>query len=166
MRPFVILLLLLAAPAHAQVYRWVDSRGTVHYSDDPPPEAAKARKLAIRAQPGPPSADTMECHSLRCQGERMEARQARRDVLEAHLAAERVALAPPAARGLEFRRYISLRRGMTEGEILAIAGPPDLQVRDRSFDRLTYMPTLADPFVTTITLLRGRISEMERARRF
>lgn len=166
MRLLLLLLLVAAAPAHAQVYRWIDARGTVHYSNNPPPEAVKADKLAINAQPGPPSVETTECHSLRCQGERMEARQTRREVLDAHLAAERVALAPPAARGLEFRRYISLQRGMTEGEVLAIAGPPDLQSRDRSFDRLTYMPTVSDPFVTTITLLRGRISEIERARRF
>jgi hypothetical protein len=166
MRLLLLVLLLATVPAHAQVYRWIDARGTVHYSNNPPPEAVKADKLAINAQPGPPSVDTTECHSLRCQGERMEARQARRDVLDAQLTAERVALAPPAVRGLEFRKYISLQRGMTEGEVLAIAGAPDVQSRDRSYDRLTYMPTVADPFVTTVTLLRGRISEIERARRF
>jgi hypothetical protein len=149
MRLLLLVLLLATVPAHAQVYRWIDSRGTVHYSNNPPPEAAKADKLAINAQ-----------------GERMEARQARRDVRDAQLTAERVALAPPPVRGLEFRNYISLQRGMTEGEVLAIAGPPDMRSRDRSFDRLTYMPTVADPFVTTITLMRGRISEMERARKF
>jgi hypothetical protein len=166
MRLLLACLLVLAAPAHAQVYRWLDDRGAVHYSNTEPPPSVKARKLDIDARPGPAAVDTQECHTVRCQGERMEDRQARRDVLDAQLTAERVALAPPAVRGLEFRKYISLQRGMSEGEVLAIAGPPDLQSRDRAFDRLTYMPTVADPFVTTITLMRGRISEMERARKF
>ncbi|HWA36862.1 MAG TPA: DUF4124 domain-containing protein [Burkholderiales bacterium] len=166
MRFLLALLLVLSAPAHAQVYRWVDARGTVHYSNTEPPPSVKARKLDIDARPGPAAADSEECHTVRCQGERMEGRQARRDVLDAQLTAERVALAPPQARGLEFRKYISIQRGMSEGELLAIAGPPDHQRRDRLMDRLTYMPTTADPFVTTITLVRGRVTDVERNRKF
>ena len=166
MRLLVLLLAVLAAPAHAQVYRWVDSRGTVHYSNTQPPQGARADKLDIDARPGPAAPDTLECHTVRCQGERMEARQARRDVLDARLTAERVALAPPPVRGLEFRKYISIQRGMPEGEVLSIAGPPDHQSRDRNMQRLTYMPTSADPFVTTITLVRGRVSDVERNRKF
>jgi hypothetical protein len=41
-----------------------------------------------------------------------------------------------------------------------------LQRRDRSLDTYTYMPTPADPFTTTITLLRGRVYEIERAHKF
>jgi hypothetical protein len=166
MRSLLLVLLVLAAPAHAQVYRWTDDRGTVHYSNTEPPPSVKARKLDIDARPGPDAADTEECHTVRCQGERMEGRQARRDVLDARLTAERVAIAPPQARGLEFRKYISIQRGMTEGEVLSIAGPPDLQARDRLMERLTYMPTSADPFVTTITLVRGKVSDVERNRKF
>jgi hypothetical protein len=166
MRTFLLVLLVLAAPAQAQVYRWVDAKGTVHYSNTEPPPSAKAQKLDIDARPGTPAPDTLECHTVRCQGERMEARQARRDVLDAQLTAERVANTPPPARGLEFRKYISIQRGMSEGEVLAIAGPPDHQARDKLSERLTYMPTTADPFVTTITLVRGRVSEVERNRKF
>ena len=45
--------------------------------------------------------------------------------------------------GLEFRKYISIQRGMTEGELLSIAGVPDLRSRDHFFssDAYTYMPT-------------------------
>lgn len=46
---FVVLLLPLVAGA--QVYRWVDDKGQVHYSQVPPP-GARARELA----PPPPSA--------------------------------------------------------------------------------------------------------------
>jgi hypothetical protein len=30
----------------------------------------------------------------------------------------------------------------------------------------TYMPTSGDPFTTTITLVGGRVSELERVRKF
>jgi hypothetical protein len=166
MRAFIVLLLVLAAPAHAQVYRWIDARGTVHYSNTPPPPSVKAQTLDIDARPGPASPDTQDCYSVRCQGERMESRQARRDVLDSQLAAERVALAPPEPRGIEFRKLVTLRRGMTEGEVLAIAGPPDARSRDKWVERFTYLPTRADPFVTTIQLRNGRVAEIEQARQF
>lgn len=166
MRTLVLLLLLLAAPAHAQVYRWIDARGTVHYSNTPPPPEVKATTLHIDARPGPAAPDSADCYSVRCQGERMESRQARREELDAQLAAERVALIPPEPRGLEFRKLVTIRRGMTEGEVLAIAGPPDSRSRDKRADRLTYFPTRADPFVTTIELRNGRVAGIEQARQF
>ena len=180
---------LLSGAAHAQVHRWVDARGTVHYSDSPPPSGVQSTTLDIDAKPGPASPDTSECYSVRCQGERMEERIARREALEAKLAADRIALAPKPVRGLEFRKYISIERGMTEGELLGIAGEPDLvshqgaaiaapatvQTARRlrggaravlSLSSYTYLPTSADPFTTTITLVGGRVSDVERVRKF
>ena len=80
-------------------------------------------------------------------------------------------------RGLDYRAYLSLERGMTEGQVLSIAGPPDLltdqgfvfseqnstqQVRGPEATALavktyTYLPTSADPYATTITLVGGRV---------
>jgi hypothetical protein len=144
----------------------VDDKGRVHYSNEPPPPGVKAITVNINAGPGPAAADSAECYTVRCQGERMEERIARRELLDAQLAAERAALAPRPVRGLEFRKYISIERGMTEGELLGIAGEPDFRTRDRSVRTYTYMPTPADPFTTTITLVGGRVSEIERARKF
>src|SRR5687767_6511017 len=164
---FIVLACLASFAASAQVYRWVDGKGRVHYSNDTPPPGVQATTVNIDAQPGPPSVDTTECHTLRCQGERMEQRMARREVLDAQLAAERAAVSPPPVRGLEFRKYVSIQRGMSEGELLGIAGEPDLRVgTSRSSRTYTYMPTPADPFTTTVTLLRGRVSEIERVRKF
>jgi hypothetical protein len=165
-KALISLLLLVPAIAAAQVYRWVDERGTVHYSNETPPKGVKATKLDIDARPGAPSPDTQECYTVRCQGERMEARLAQRDVAEARAAAERAASAPPQPRGLQFSRYISLQRGMSEGELVAIAGSPDLLFRDFSFRTYTWLPTPADPFTTTVTVVAGRISEIERVRKF
>jgi len=159
--------LLAAASAQAQVYRWVDEKGTVHYSNATPPPGVRAMLIDPAAKAGPPSPESLECYTVRCQGERMEQRLARREELETRLAAERAAAAPKPPRGLDFRNYISLQRGMSEGELVTIAGVPDLLFWDAlSVKTYTYLPTVADPFTTTVTLIRGRISEIDRVRRF
>lgn len=160
------MLLVAAGSASAQVYRWVDAKGRVHYSNDTPPPGAKAAKLDIEAKPGPASPETQECYTLRCQGERMEERAARREQSDASVAAQRVATPPPRPRGLEFRKYISIHRGMSEGELVGIAGTPDMLSRDRGSRTYTYLPVPGDPFTTTIVLVSGRVTEIERVRKF
>lgn len=160
------MLLLVPLLASAQVYRWTDKAGTVHYSNEPPPKGVKATQLDIDAKPGAPSPDTQECYTVRCQGERMEARIAARDAAEARAAAERAAAAPERPRGLDFRKYVSLRYGMSESELVAIAGAPDLLFRDLSFRTYTWLPTPGDPFTTTVTVVSGRIHEIDRVRKF
>ena len=158
-------MLLVTSAAHAQVYRWVDEKGTVHYSNGTPPPGAKASKLDIDTRPGAPSADTKDCYTIRCQGERMEQRMAREQEAEARRAAQRP-VAPPPPRGLSFSNYLSLQRGMSEAELLGYAGPPDLQFRDRHVVTYSYLPTHVDPFTTVVTLVSGRVSEIERIRKF
>ena len=160
-------LMLAATPAMGQVYRWVDEKGTVHYSNATPPAGVKATVIDRDAKAGPPSPDSLECYTVRCQGERMEQRLARREQLESRHAAERAAAAPKPPRGLDFRNYISLRRGMSEGEMLTYAGAPDLLFADVFSDRTyIYLPTVADPFTTTVVVIGGRISGIERVRKF
>jgi glutaredoxin len=48
----VILLLLLAGPASAGVYKWTDAQGRVQYSDSPSP-AAKTTQLRLQTYTGP-----------------------------------------------------------------------------------------------------------------
>jgi hypothetical protein len=159
--------LLVATPAMAQVYRWVDEKGTVHYSNATPPAGIKATVIDRDAKAGKPSPESQECYTVRCQGERMEQRLARREQTEARHAAERAAAAPKPPRGLDFRSYISLRRGMSEGEMLTYAGAPDLLFADVFSDRTyVYLPTVPDPFTTTVVVIGGRISGIERVRKF
>jgi hypothetical protein len=168
MRALLLIALLSAGtPVSAQIYRWVDEKGRVNYSNWTPEPGVKAKVIDPDAKAGPPSPESWECYTVRCQGERLEQRLARRDELEARLAAERAAAAPKAPRGLEFRRYISIQRGMHEAELVSIAGSPDLLFWDaRSMKTYTYLPTVGDPFTTTITLIRGRISDIDRVRKF
>ncbi len=152
--------------ASAQVYRWVDAAGTVHYSNEKPPQGVRTTTLPIDTRPGAPAPDTQECYTVRCQGERMEERLARREAADAAAASERAATTLPPPRGLDFRKYVSLQRGMSEGELVAIAGVPDLLFRDFSFRTYTWLPTPGDPFTTTVTIVGGRVSEIERVRKF
>jgi hypothetical protein len=162
-----IALFALATGASAQIYRWVDEKGTVHYSNSTPPQGVKATLFDREAKAGPPSPESTECYTVRCQGERLEQRLARQQELDARLAAERVAATPPRPRGLDFRSYISLNRGMSEGELLVIAGPPDLLFSDAfSIKHYTYLPTTVDPFTTTVLVISGRISQIDRVRKF
>jgi hypothetical protein len=160
-------LLLAATPAVAQVYRWVDGKGTVHYSNAKPPAGVKATVIDADAKPAKPAPESLECYTVRCQGERMEQRLAKREELETRLAAERAAAAPPRPRGLDFRDYLSLHRGMSEGEMLTIAGAPDLLFSDVFATKAyTYLPVPGNPFTTTVTVIGGQINKIERVRKF
>ena len=186
---FFLLVLVFATGASAQIYRWVDAGGRVHFSNTAPPQGVHATVVDANAKEGAPAPGSTECYTIRCQGERMEERQRKREAEIEKAAAERAAAEPRRARGLEFRKYISIQRGMSEGELLGIAGEPDLRADqgvaiaapatvqiNRNFStaartglRLvtyTYLPTPADPFTTTITLVGGRVGEIERVRKF
>jgi hypothetical protein len=188
-------LLCVAAAAPAQIYRWTDAQGRTHFSNQTPPPGVNAVVVDPNAKevaPPPAPQEGPDCYTLACQRERMEERERRRAEAEKREAAERAARAarePKPYRGLAFAKYISIQRGMTEGELLAVAGEPDLVSDDGialaapgtvqagrglrlparaglSLKTWTYMPTVPDPFVTTITLVGGRVSEIERTRKF
>jgi hypothetical protein len=56
---------------------------------------------------------------------------------------------------------------MSEGELITIAGAPDLLFSDVfAVKHYTYLPTTVDPFTTTILVISGRISQIERVRKF
>lgn len=49
-------LFFIAAPASAEMYRWVDAQGKVHYTDQPPAETSKSsKKLDIPNKPASPA---------------------------------------------------------------------------------------------------------------
>lgn len=89
-------------------------------------------------------------------------------VLLAFLANPALAQTAPQVRGMDFDTYIRLDRGMSEGELLLRAGPPDYAAVDnlagivKSF---YYYPTLSDPFMTVVTLRGGRVDHIERTKK-
>jgi hypothetical protein len=73
-------LLFLVPPLDAQIYRWVDDAGVVHYSRTPPPAAAEreireldARGLEREVRPAPPTAEDRERAALAREQQRLEA---------------------------------------------------------------------------------------------
>src|SRR5262247_3943564 len=126
-----LVLVVVATPAAAaDVFRWVDEKGTVHYSNEAPPKGVKATRVDIETEPRAPVTEGGECYTVRCQGERLEERLARREQIEAREAAERAAVTPRPPKGLDFRKYVAIHRGMSEGEFITIAGEPDLLLWD------------------------------------
>ena len=89
-------------------------------------------------------------------------------VLLALLATGAAAQPAPQVRGMDFDTYIRLSRGMSEGDLLLRAGPPDYAAVDdlagivKSF---YYYPTMSDPFMTVVTLRGGRVDHIERTKK-
>lgn len=52
-------LLAWAAPAAAEIYRWTDSAGRVHFSDQPPDDVNRVRQLPAQPKPDNPEAAKM-----------------------------------------------------------------------------------------------------------
>ena len=50
---FLLVLLVLSTTAQAQMYKWVDSSGKVHYTDQAPPANVKQKKLDITTHSAP-----------------------------------------------------------------------------------------------------------------
>lgn len=64
-----LLLLLLGAAAHADIYRWTDAQGRTHYGDRPP--ASGAEKIVEPAPPSPlsPAEAEAKLDAIRAQRE-------------------------------------------------------------------------------------------------
>ncbi len=169
----VIALSLSGPVAGGDVFRWKDSQGRTHYSETPP-DGAKGRNTGIAAQvPGnPPVAarKAPECQTVQCQYERM--RRYRLEDEAAHRS-ERVARSQDQAargaspRGMTFDVFARLERGMSEGEVMDRAGPPDHEAFDGALGAKTwsYLPTATDPFTTRVILRGGQVFEIDRIRR-
>ena len=55
----IALFLLAAGPSHAQMYKWVDKDGVIHFQDTPPvgvPPSTPVRRIPVGVEPPPPAA--------------------------------------------------------------------------------------------------------------
>lgn len=130
------LVLLLTLPqAMGQAYKWRDDKGMTHYGQHP---SASFDSKPVDTQPyGPFSDEPKKCHTIRCQGERLDAEKARKAETEAKTATP--VIAAPGVRGLSFEDYIRIQRGMNEGEVLLRAGPPD-QITEEPAGVISHFP--------------------------
>jgi len=164
-------LALAAAAGESPVYKWKDANGVTHYGEKPPEgRAARAVDVGRESSTTREATSGGDCVSIRCQYERL---RDDRMVEEAERRAERESVAKraaqqPAARGMTFDVFARIDRGMTEGEVILRAGPPDYEATDayRMGKSWFYYPTASDPFTTTITMRGGRVFELDRVRKF
>ena len=157
------LMLAAAVASGAEAYRWVDEKGVTNYGDKAPDGRASR---PVDTRPG----GTVEGGAYF--QEAAEAARARAAEESSRLRRASGSAYPPlpdGPRGMDFDVYIRLQLGMTEGELLTRAGPPDYQSVDNliDYDRsLYYFPTLANPFTTVIQLRGGRIASIDRVKKF
>ena len=155
MKPLLglVLLSLSGACVAAETYRWVDEKGVTTYGEKPP---ASRPATPINTNPGAIIETSGQFDK------KAPAGTPSRSVSEAQPAGV------PGPRGMEFNVFMQLQRGMTEGELLQRAGKPD-QLSLESFEiqkTYYYFPTPGNPYTTAVTVRSGRISDIERIRKF
>jgi hypothetical protein len=163
-RTILIGLIVLAPTVQgAEIYRWVDERGVTQYGEKPP---ANRPVKAVDARPAAASVDA-------------EGRPVEPPKPAAPSPQPQAAIAPPPAgavapadtpvRGMDFSTFIYLQRGMSEGEVLLRAGKPDFEsvehFRNTVVKSLYYYPTIANPFITVVTVRGGRVADIDRTRK-
>jgi hypothetical protein len=170
LRPLLITLSCLAGLAPslstaqaAEIYRWVDERGVTQYGERPP--ANRPAKL-VDGRPAAASVDA--------EGKLVEPPRPVAPVSQPQIA---IAPPPPGAvvpqdrpvRGMDFSTFVYLQRGMSEGEVLLRAGPPDFEsvenFRNTVVKSMYYYPTAGNPFITIITVRGGRVADIDRSRK-
>jgi hypothetical protein len=154
MKPLLglVLLSLSAACVAAEAYKWVDEKGVTNYGEKPP---ASRPATPVNTHPG-----------AIIESSRFEKSAPLERPVRPASEAQPTGSAGP--RGMEFSVFVQLHRGMSEGELLQRAGKPD-HVTLESFEiqkTYYYFPTPGNPYTTAVTLRSGRISEIERVRRF
>ena len=163
----VLGLILIAAAAvcsAADAYKWVDEKGITNYGGKPPhgvaatPVSTEPRGII---ETGGGVVGPQEGVLQRLQA---------RPVQVMAVPAQPSYIAAPPVRGMAFDIYIRLERGMTEGELLVRAGPPDHESVDSDWDYAAknyyYFPTVADPYTTVVWLRDGRIADLQRIKKF
>jgi hypothetical protein len=164
----VLLAAALAVPvaAHAALYKCAVDGGTVVYQDTPCPAGRQLRDFdrdpanvsvvpfGNAPAPAPPRS-----------GAKAAAKTDAKATTKPDAKAGAKADAKPAARktpaDAQQRRF--LHAGMSEGEVIARVGQPDVKTKTRRGVRWTYLPVADDVgTMTTVTFERGAVAEIER----
>ena len=109
----------------ADAYRWVDDKGVTNYGEKPP-ESRAAKPVNTN-----PSAIIEGGSQYSQKPAYEEGRPA--PLPPGPPQVGRPAPGPVAARGMDFDVFIRLQAGMTEGELLLRAGPPDYQGAESAY---------------------------------
>lgn len=159
---YLVVLTLSANCQAAGAWKWVDEKGVTHYGDAPPTTVTNVKPVDTR----PYGVSGSGCST--CDWRALERRD-REQPPATGPQRERESGAQSSARGMDYNTYIRLSAGMDEGELLSRAGRPDSEsvenIQDDIVKSYYYMPTAANPYVTTVKLRGGRIVSIERTKR-
>jgi len=163
MNPLIGVLLYLAAVGclAADTFKWVDEHGVTNYGEKPPqsrPAQTVNTNSGAIIEGGAQFTGKAALENERPAAERNS---------QADMAPARGSV---SARGMDFDVFIRLQTGMSEGELLLRAGRPDHEgvenFRHDVVKSYYYFPTVANPYITVVTLRGGRIANLERTRKF
>jgi hypothetical protein len=145
--------------AHAGLYKCAVGDGRVFYQDVP---CAPGRELRdFDRDPANGSVVPFGGGPARPAGKANAPRGADKSPPATRGAARGDARARKAAGDPRQRRF--LRPGMSEGEVLARVGPPDVKASVRKGARWTYMPVAEDAHtITTLTFEGGALADVDR----
>ncbi len=158
--PCAALIAALAAPlaARAEVYKCAGDNGNPVYQEMP---CAAGRELR-NFQTDPPEITVLPGTTRGNVAPAAGSDVAKKDARPNRDAAPSKP-AKPAKAGASERRFA--RAGMTEGEVLAKLGTPDMKAyrRNQKQTRWTWLPADGDlDTITTLTLVEGVVTEVER----
>ena len=168
----LVILFLSSAAAAQTIYRCAGPNGTLTFSDKPcGPDAVRVEHLPPLTNSLPPAAGN-------------ESQSAATTTRPPHVQVNvdndnTVNVQPPHARpdsrpsrGLPFSVYRRLETGMSEGQVLAIAGPPDHETVDseNTADGVIrksyyYVSSGYNAFITRIQFVNGEVRSIERTPR-
>ena len=161
----LILIATAAVCSAADAYKWVDEKGTTNYGAKPPHDVS-ATPVSIE----PRGVIETGGGAVRPRDVAVLPRPQVSPVQVITVPVQPSYLAASPVRGMAFDIYIRLERGMTEGELLVRAGPPDHESVDSGWDYALktyyYLPTIADPYTTAVSLRDGRIANLQRVKKF
>jgi hypothetical protein len=167
-------LLMAAAPAGAAVYRCSHAGGPVRYSDRP------CGKGSVRIH-----MDSTHANTGHAAGEELKDTRATQSApgpvpdVQVHIQNNINNTVPPVekapvpikktSRGMPFSTFRRLEEGMSEGQVLAVAGKPDRTTIDARNTRdgfiqksWYYVSTGYNAFVTRIRFINGSVARLER----
>ena len=160
----VLLAAALAVPVagHAALYKCAVAGSTVVYQDTPCPAGRELRDFdrdpanvsvvpfGNAPAPAPPRSARAAAKADAKASAKADAKPAKADAR---------ARKPPA--DPQQRRF--LHAGMSEGEVIARVGQPDVKTKTRRGVRWSYLPVAEDAgTMTTVTFERGAVAEIER----
>lgn len=157
----LLALCAVALPAIAGVYKCLEDNGQPFYQDAPCPPGRELRDFAQ----DPANVSVVPFAAPHSSGTGKERAAKERAVKPAGTPAHaRAKAAKAAARAGDAAQRRFLRPGMSEGEVIARVGPPDMTAtRGRKSARWTYMPVPEDrDTITNLTFENGRLGEVER----